>query len=368
MRSGILLVAMIAACARIAHCDQWGFVQACPEGCRAIDKQVSCGGASQTKACTMDDNGNVTMICSNGRTYTLGINGCGGGTPSNTPTQSPGGGDSDVLSPEFATKTMRRFFQLVTHEYTYPNRLAPDHPYLVVSIIEYILTVYFTTLAIRFQRLTYVIVGLIAAQLLTMAVLAATHMSINSVWKDAPLGIVPIVMAILCGAFSRVGGLFVGCGIGAMIGCVALSEYYERKDRDLNGAVLYVMVGCIGVFSSAGTAFRKRSIIVFASLFAGACGTSATIQLFLVKSSSRCALLLDWYRGCDSLVVHAIAIGFTLIAFIVQVLVHRKMRRDELRREMFDAYGGSPHALVAVGSPVSPLMMNHSLSTYGAAD
>lgn len=237
MRAPLLITVFVAICH--AQVSPFNMFPGCPEGCRQVDKIVSCGSVAETANCNMAVNGDVLLQCTNGNSYFLGQFGCSSNVTGSTPLDY------------FFDKT-RICVNLVAEQFSnYDQYFCP---------VMMVIACWVTTAGYRFISPTLTIFAFIWEFFFALYILIMAQAS-NAMALYFSLGL-SVFVALLCLWRGPVfGRAIVGVSMGTLVSVTAL----VIAGQSIGYVSIFVVIG-LDVIGVAFAYIYKRSTII--ALFA----------------------------------------------------------------------------------------------------
>ena len=151
------MVAAVLAlcCCAAAQISPFGMSKECPQGCRPIDQQTSCGSVAYVRKCFMASNGDVSMTCSDGSEYHLTSDGCTGHS-------TPPGSDMPWFEARLQT------FTTLLGDYLWSINESPGHNTL--SWLQVATGLWFGLIGVRLVEVSSGLIAIPLAFLLSLGV------------------------------------------------------------------------------------------------------------------------------------------------------------------------------------------------------
>ena len=339
------------------------FWQPCPEGCRDIDKYVSCGSVTNFLYCNLAQNGNVTMVCSDGKIYSNSYYGC--------QTELDPAAWESYLNGRFDLRTVYRFMYVFEKFYNYFELMGPftNPAYLTISVIEGALCLYFLVLAVRLEKVTRIICGAVVGELIAMVALAAFNVTLNTYTKGVPLYVLPIAVGIVAAVWRRVVAFLTGFGMGFVTGVVMAVEVYSRAGRPIDKDVFYLVACMTAFFTVIAQPMKKPMLLMFVSTFSALSGTACLVQLagtFII--SPTCVNMASGYADCAGVGIEGVFLTLWVLTFASQVFTARHLRKKKLRQILRSHMSPMNDERMPVITDSAIDMGTAGIGLYGATD
>jgi hypothetical protein len=332
----ILVFVCLTASARagggsaIAHAD--GFIAfvgyfdtVCPEGCRDIDKFVSCGSVSACVYCNMSLNGDVELTCNSGYTFILNAGGCSG--------------SFNLANAPWEIRTVDKFMYVFGKFYTYFKYLGNKPADITISVFELVVGLYLITLAARFERVTRILCGLIVGELIAIIALASFNVTLDTFANGVPLWTFPVVLGLVAAVWQRCIVFVAGLGAGFATGCIMVAEVYQRDEKIVDKNLFYVVCGFTAVFIVLARPAGATMFTLFVSITSALCWTAAIIQLAgTYMIADKCNSMTTATLDCAHYGAEGIFVFFLLATTVTQVMV-AKCENRRRRRKIAESEG-----------------------------
>lgn len=266
----VFLIAFFGGAGKAQSTNPFNFFPSCPEGCRDVDKIVSCGSVEAAASCNMAVNGDVTMSCQDGHTYTLTTDGCG----------TEFDGDSD----DWAVATIKRISNQFGRVFWNANKRCLEAAFVAIAL-------YFTLVGFRTAKLTGCLVGILSGSVVGLSIATMAH------WNDLT-GVGLTSNVVLCsGIFALLYGMVGSAGprrapplfgftFGMLVSCLYLFLWHNyHGDTTAPIADWYIVVFALGVIFGLMFSF-SWPLITFSLLLAS--GSAVLVFVAVLTNELGC--------------------------------------------------------------------------------
>ena len=343
MHLQILLIVVLAmsSCPRVVsgQVSSYSMIVNCPQGCRPVDKLVSCGGEEKTAACVMADNGDVMINCTNGRYYTLGVFGCGGDSAVDPNAKT----DPGLFGPGVAN-------YVAEHEVAAQTRvieLLQGVPPMTLAILLFVLAGVHGCLGflhLRFLQLVpSMMLGLVFGYL-TVSFFVPPQTFLHqwiSLTTGIALGLLLVILAVL--KKSTVRPMF-GANLGLFLALVFLYVHAAKfPSFDLGGVTMpfFILLSSMIIFSAISACVP---FVLGVFLFAVESATFVTWGYSVVTHRAKGDNPDPLTNGETVTEVLSLFLGSFVVVLGVQACLARRMilkiKQRKLRQQLMENSGG----------------------------
>lgn len=321
----------------------------CPEGCRDVDKIVSCGSVDQATSCNMAQNGDVLLQCSNGNSYALDRSGCSANVSQTTPFDY------------FFDKT-QICVTLVAEQYSnYKQYFAP----VLLVIVAWV-----TVAGFRFYSYTLTVFAFLWEFFFALYILIMAQAT-NTIALYLSLAVSAFVALLCLWKGPIFGRAIVGVCSGSLVGILCLVVASEP----IGYVSTFVVVGLDIIFVIFAYIYKNASIIglftlsVFVMTFTAIASLSSKTASS-VRDSASSAVLLICPAGAAALLCLLVNIYWFKQAERRKKVnqrfnAHMRHRGDELLRDVSVTRPGDSRNRSPASRSGSP-RANRSDPEYGA--